>query len=188
MITNDNSYFSVPHAFTVYLESWSEKNLPDDDQLKAMHTTGLKLINEVKELEQQSISQIKQFNEAGAVLDYLQIHAKKIDLVLQYLLEQQPHKGKKFQGQGFGGSRFDIITSSPMKLNSLVKSTLYIREELISVFCISRVISNVEQGNHFITNLEYASILDTDIEQLVQASLHIQQKQIKSRKLAQKKG
>ncbi|MGI2260306.1 hypothetical protein [Shewanella sp. GXUN23E] len=184
MISPDNSYFNVPHEFTAYLEPWQGKHLPNDAQLREMQSVGLKLITEVKELENACLLQLRHLdNEAKAVVDFLKLQSRKVDLVLQYILEKEVQAGSKHAGLSFGGSGFTLSSPAALAPGSQYQTTLYIREELINILCIATVTACGEQDGKFISQMEYSAILESDIEQLVQASLRVQQKQLKARKL-----
>lgn len=185
MISSDNSYFNVPHDFSAYLEPWQEASLPSEDALKAMQSMGLKLISEVKELESACLLQLRHLdNDAKAVVDFLKLQSRKVDLVLHYVLEKETQSGQKLPGMSFGGSGFTLLTPAALKEGEQYKTTLYIQDELINVLCIATVVkTSTEEGAH-LSQFEYSAILDADIEQLVQASLRVQQKQLRARKQA----
>ncbi|MCL1037695.1 hypothetical protein L2750_11085 [Shewanella submarina] len=186
MISSDNSYFNVPHEFTAYLEPWQQESLPDETALKEMQSVGLKLITEVKELENACLLQLRNLdNEAKAVVDFLKLQSRKVDLVLQYVLEKETQHGQKHPGLSFGGSGFTISSATPLTVGQQFKTTLYIREELINILCIATVTATSSEDGIHRGQLEYSAILESDIEQLVQASLRVQQKQLRARKQAQ---
>lgn len=118
MFTESNAYFTVPHQFNVYLETWPESNaIPTEEDLRSMQSVGLKLLSEVKELEANCLLQLRQLdNEAKAVVDFLKLQSRKVDLVLQHVLEKEVQSGERYQGTQFGGSGISIVSPAPLPL------------------------------------------------------------------------
>ncbi|MCF1439365.1 MAG: hypothetical protein LPD71_11660, partial [Shewanella sp.] len=171
------------HEFTAYLTPWHGKAMPNDDQLRELQSVGLKLITEVKQLENACLLQLRHLdNDAKAVVDFLKLQSRKVDLVLQYILEKEVQQGSKHPGLSFGGSGFTLSSPAALSTGTQYKTSLYIRDELINILCIATVTGCSEQDGEFISQLEYSAILESDVEQLVQASLRVQQRQLKARK------
>ncbi len=199
MFTDSTPYFSVMHDFTVYLTLWPDDSpLPSESELKFMLPTSLLLISDVKTLEADCLMQLRHFDdEAKSIVDYLKLQSRKIDLVLQHVIEQEQHEGEQHHGLSFGGSGIKIIGNAELEVGNQYKITLHIKEELIALLCFVKVTSNqvadasddasnAAESARYITELEFTQILDSDVEQLVKASLSVQQKYLKYRKLAQK--
>lgn len=197
MLSDDNSYFSVSHRFNAYLSPWpQDKKLPTEQELIDMQSVGLKLISEVKSLEAGCLLQLRHLdNEAKTVVDYLKLQSRKIDLVLQHVLETETQDGISYHGSQFGGSGIRIFSQEPMELGQRFKLNLFIREELIAILSfveVTQVQAQVqgkeaedELEKRFDIDLSFVQILESDIEQLVKASLNVQQKQLKARKMQQ---
>lgn len=208
-----NSYFSVPHSFAAYLQPWAQgRALPTEDELKDMQSPGLQLLTEVKALESDCLLQLRHLdNDAKAVVDFLKLQSRKVDLVLQHVLEKQVHEGEHMQGEQFGGSGIGIISPSPLVVGQVFQTHVYIRSELVAVLCFCTVVSSkamspetdehtlsadneqasasaqalqqeATQTSTWFCELEFSQILDSDVEQLVKASLNVQQKILKQRK------
>ncbi|MGX9462039.1 hypothetical protein ACWXWU_12495 [Shewanella sp. A14] len=191
MIPDSNSYFSVPHHFNVYLTSWDQhRALPTDDELRDMQSIGLKLLTEVKSLEANCLLQLRNLdNEAKAVVDFLKLQSRKVDLVLQHVLEKEVQDGELFKGDQFGGSGVSIISSRPLAVNEHVKTHIYLHTELVALMCVCQIknCTPIPTDDDIETTLwrcelEFSQILEDDIEQLVKASLNVQQKMLKKRK------
>ena len=191
MIPDSNSYFSVPHHFNVYLTSWdANQALPTDDELRDMQSVGLKLLTEVKSLEANCLLQLRNLdNDAKAVVDFLKLQSRKVDLVLQHVLEKEVQDGELFKGDQFGGSGISIISSRPLVVNEHVKTHIYLHTELVALLCLCQIQSctpistdDAIETAYWRCELEFSQILEDDIEQLVKASLNVQQKMLKKRK------
>ncbi|MGL5728770.1 MAG: hypothetical protein ACRCYD_13095 [Plesiomonas sp.] len=192
MFTDSNPYFSVSHAFTAYLSPWPQNHpLPTDIALRSMQSVGIQLLSDVKELEASCLLQLRHLDhDAKAIVDFLKLQSRKVDLVLQHVLEQETQEGDKFSGCQFGGSGIRLLSPSPLPLGSPFKTTLFIHDELIAILCFVKVMANhldttaLSGAAQYYVDLEFSQILEGDVEQLVKASLNVQQKQLKLRKLA----
>ena len=189
MFTDPNPYFSVPHPFTVYLNDWpSDAALPSELELKAMQSIGLQLLSEVKSLEASCLVQLRHLdNDAKSVMEYLRLQSRKIDLVLQHVLESETQEGDKYSGIKFGGSGIEFLSSAPFETGKTFKTTLYIRDELVAILCMAQVsqcVPNPDNAHQYLVELSFSQIIDEDVEHLVKASLSVQQKLLKQRKLA----
>ncbi|WP_192022896.1 hypothetical protein [Shewanella sp. WPAGA9] len=184
MFTESNAYFTVPHQFNVYLETWPESNaIPTEEDLRSMQSVGLKLLSEVKELEANCLLQLRQLdNEAKAVVDFLKLQSRKVDLVLQHVLEKEVQSGELYQGTQFGGSGISIVSPDPLTIGEYFKSSIYISSELVAILCLCQVSQCQSTENGYLVTFEFSQILDSDVEQLVKASLNVQQKMLKMRK------
>ncbi|MBW8183682.1 hypothetical protein [Shewanella nanhaiensis] len=195
MITDSSPYFSVKHDFKVYLTAWPDNApIPTEGELTLMLPLGLQLISDVKSLEADCLLQLRHLDdEAKTVVEYLKLQSKKVDLVLQHVLEREAHDGELHQGKFFGGSGIRITGTTQFDVGKQFKLTLHIKEELVALLCFAQVTdtqvieaTDVEPQTRYLTELEFSVITDTDVEQLVKASLSVQQKQLKQRKLAKK--
>ena len=201
MFTDTNPYFSVPHPFTAYLSLWDENQpLPSEMALRSMQSLGIQLLSEVKALEASCLLQLRHLdNEAKVVVDFLKLQSRKVDLVLQHVLEKEVQEGDKFSGCQFGGSGIRLMISEALPLGRQYKVTLFIHEELVAILCFAKVtaclvsqegqfdgqhVQNPNAASPYLVDLEFSQILDADVEQLVKASLNVQQKQLKLRKQA----
>ncbi|PMG75944.1 hypothetical protein BCU84_14520 [Shewanella sp. 10N.286.51.B7] len=189
MFTESNAYFTVPHQFNVYLESWPEsKGIPTEADLRSMQSVGLKLLSEVKELEASCLLQLRGLdNDAKAVVDFLKLQSRKVDLVLHHVLEKEVQTGDKFLGSHFGGSGISLTSDTALNVDDYFKTSIYISSELVAILCLCQVtqcqrIENESQTGSYNISLEFSQILDADVEQLVKASLNVQQKMLKMRK------
>lgn len=191
MIPDSNSYFSVPHNFNAYLSPWdTSQGLPSEDELKDMQSVGLRLLTEVKNLEASCLLQLRHLdNDAKAVVDFLKLQSRKVDLVLQHVLEKEVQEGQQVSGNQFGGSGISITSSFALNVGDYHKTHLYLHTELVALLCICQVKQctpiNQDEPNQvpqWHCELEFSQILEDDIEQLVKASLAVQQKMLKKRK------
>ncbi|RLV59710.1 hypothetical protein D5018_10640 [Parashewanella curva] len=186
MLDDSNSYFMVPHSFKAYLEEWpAGQNIPSEHELEGLQSIGLKLLSEVKGIESSCLLQLRKLEgDSKAVIDYLKLQSKKIDLILQYVLESEHQDGRQVAGYKFGGDGIEVISNAAAEVNSLFKTTLFIRNELIAILAITEVKDcqqHPEYSDRYLLKLEFSQILEADVELLIQASLSVQQKLLKAR-------
>ncbi|MGL5358934.1 MAG: hypothetical protein ACRDBI_04325 [Shewanella sp.] len=184
MFTDSNPYFSVAHPFTAYLSPWPQNHaLPNETALRSMQSVGIQLLSDVKELEASCLLQLRHLDhDAKVIVDFLKLQSRKVDLVLQHVLEQETQEGDKFSGCQFGGSGLRLLSPAPLPLGSHFKTTLFIHDELIALLCFVKVTANhldsaAANAEQYHVDLEFSQILESDVEQLVKASLNVQQKQ-----------
>ncbi|MGB0894624.1 MAG: hypothetical protein ACPGUD_09470 [Parashewanella sp.] len=190
MFDESNPYFSVPHKFKAYIELWpSEKPLPDAAQLQDLQSVGLQLLTEVKNIESNCLMQLRRLeNDTKSVVDYLKLQSKKIDLILQYVLESESQDGSKVQGVKFGGDGIEIISPTAVNIGEHYKTTVFIRDELIALLAFTKATDcqpHPQLDKQWLVTLNFCQILEADVELLVQASLSVQQKAL--RKLSQQR-
>ena len=194
MIPDSNSYFSVPHNFNAYLSPWdASEGLPSEDELKDMQSVGLRLLTEVKNLEASCLLQLRHLdNDAKAVVDFLKLQSRKVDLVLQHVLEKEVQEGQHVKGNQFGGSSISITSTFALNVGDYYKTHIYMHTEVVALLCICQVtqcspihqddLDDPDSTPQWHCELEFSQILEDDIEQLVKASLGVQQKMLKKRK------
>ncbi|RYV01985.1 hypothetical protein SOPP22_10420 [Shewanella sp. OPT22] len=184
MIDESSSYFSVPHKFKAYLKPWpTSTELPSLNELQNLQSVGLQLLSEVKAVESSSLIQLRALeNDAKTVVDYLKLQSKKIDLILQYVLEAEHQEGTSSLGTKFGGGGIEIITDIEPNIDQHFEVTIFIRDELVAVLAIATVTSVTQtEDEHWKAELSFSRILEADVEILVKASLGVQQKMLKAR-------
>ena len=183
MIDDSTEYFSVPHKFKAYLKPLAQgTELPSLSKLQNMQSIGLQLLSEVKAVESSSLSQLRALeSDTKAVVDYLKLQSKKIDLILQYVLESEHQDGIEVQGTKFGGGNIEVITDFEPEIGQHFEVTLFIRDELVALLAIGTVTSAEQADDEWKVELNFSRILETDVEVLVKASLSVQQKFLKAR-------
>ncbi len=183
MIDDSAAYFSVPHKFKAYLKPLPEgDDLPSLKQLQNRQSVGLRLLSEVKAVESRSLTQLRALeNDTKAVVDYLKLQSRKIDLILQYVLESEHQDGIEVQGTKFGGGSIEVITDFEPQINQHFTITLFIRDELVALSAVVTVTSAEQDNEYWRAELNFSRILDTDVEILVKASLSVQQKYLRAR-------
>ncbi|MCL1077572.1 hypothetical protein D5R81_06385 [Parashewanella spongiae] len=186
MTDDSNPYFSVPHSFKAFLTLWpKDQGLPTENELQGLQSIGLQLLSEVKNVESNCLMQLRQLeSDTKSVVDYLKLQSKKIDLILQYVLESEPQDGEPALGLKFGGGGIEVLTDFSAQIGQHYKSTVFIRDELIALLAITSVDDcqpHPNEANKWVLTLSFQQIIEADVELLVKASLSVQQKMLKKR-------
>ncbi len=194
MLSDSTAYFSIIHPFDAYLSPWdSAKPLPTAEQLSMLLPTSLQLISDVKALESDCLLQLRHLDDdAKTVVEFLKLQSRKIDMVLQHIMAKEQYEGTRYQGSHFGGSGFAIASPIALEVGQIFQVTLHIKEELIAILCIATVQSckqkalessttQLVEAAPYVCELSFSVIQENDVEQLVKASLSLQQKQLKLR-------
>ncbi|MCL1048367.1 hypothetical protein L2755_01810 [Shewanella abyssi] len=193
MLNDSSAYFSINHPFDVYLQAWDNgQSLPSVAQLSFMLPPSLQLISDIKVLESDCLLQLRHLDDdAKTVVEFLKLQSRKIDMVLQHIIAKEEYEGHHYIGSHFGGSSIRLTANEAITVGSQFKVNVNIKEELVALLCFATVqscslISNEidDTPQAFSIELAFSVIQDADVEQLVKASLSLQQKQLKLRKLA----
>lgn len=185
MDRDNNAYFSVSHHFKCYLKAWpQQQELPSEEQLKQMQSMPMNLISETKTQEARCLLQLRNLGDEGqAIIEFLKLQSRKVDLVLHHVMEQEQQDNNCYLGIKFGGSGVIIESEQPLEMDQCFKTSLYIRDQLVAIMAMAMVTDCHQKPDSplFIVELSFCVILDADIEQLVKASLGVQQKQLRLR-------
>ncbi|GAA4890447.1 hypothetical protein [Ferrimonas pelagia] len=180
---SDDAFFSVASPFQVLLDPIESELLwLDDDALPQQMPPAFRLMAQVSELEQHCLPLLKGLEQhAGALADYLRLQSQKIDLVLQQQLAQDPNARWQAQGVRFGGSGVTVRLSEPLLAGQAVALRLFLPQDQVAAYAHGEVISCIDQELGLLAEIRFCAILDRDQEQLVRASLQVQQRQLRQR-------
>lgn len=172
-------YFSVDHAISLNVKPL-ESNPPDMAQLLANIPPPFLLSSDVNSL---STAALRSLNRLGELADelalYLNAQAKKIDLLLHYVLRQQDDSSNRFISTQFGGSGCAYMSAFPLEIMQTVELKLFLDNNDGAVFCYGQVISCEKQDERWLIKVVFCTIRDEDRELLVRASLHQQSRLLK---------
>ncbi|GLP94886.1 hypothetical protein [Paraferrimonas sedimenticola] len=185
MSRTDDGFFSVSHNYPVFLQPHqgeaSQQGLVD-----AMPES-FRMLSEIAASEQQSLGLIKQLPQGDVISQYLQLQAKKVDILLQFVMAQQPQQGSECQGLQFGGSHLLINSPTQLQTDQVYQARLYIKAAQLAVFCLvePRIVEPgaIESASEQY-QLDILAIGEAEQEMLVRASLLEQQKLLKLRQQA----
>ncbi|GLX77494.1 hypothetical protein tinsulaeT_08340 [Thalassotalea insulae] len=172
-------FFTIEHSFSINVKTLDNKQVSDFSQFLEQMPTPFKMVGEMSTIDQAALKPLQALTGvAGQLVDYLKHQAQKIDLLMNYILQQQNEDNARFQGVSFGGAGIAFISDKPWQLNQLVELKLFLPEENAAIYCFAEVIDISPQEQQFHHKLLFHFIRDEDRELLVRASLHKQTKQL----------
>lgn len=174
-------YFQLTHAIPVNIQSGGDwQSLPSFEQFENDIPTPYKIASEMKGLEQTMLRPLRQLGDVIEPLaDYLKAQSRKIDLMMNYILQAQDEHDVKLDTSSFGGGGFKLKTERVFGLNDWVKCKLFFNDDAAAVFCyakVAKIESNEESEQEY--TFVFHRIRDEDREIVVRASLHLQSKQL----------
>lgn len=184
-------FFSITHPFKVSvnaLDTSSNDQIPDDQTFESMMPQSFRLAAQMSTLETNALRPLKGLGEhASDLSDFINIQAKKIDLMMSYILTLDEGNRARLDGTSFGGSHLTFLSEEAFKEDQLVTVKVFIDEGNCAIFAIARIIAcETNTNGHFNANAMFVKINEEAQEQLVRTSLHVQTMQLKERSEARR--
>ena len=174
-------YFSVEHSININVRPVVGP-LPDEAALLSAIPAPFLLASDVNSLNSSALRSLNRLGElAEELANYLQQQAKKIDLLLHYVLRQQDDASNRFNTLSFGGSGCSYLAHAALDVLQVVEIKLFLDNNDGAVFCYGQVLSCQPHEQGFLLELAFVRIREEDRELLVRASLHQQSKLLKQR-------
>ncbi|SDI84763.1 hypothetical protein SAMN04488540_103262 [Ferrimonas sediminum] len=188
MTNEQQSFFSVPCDFLLLADPLQpSQRLMDKDALLAMMPKAFRLMAQVNDVEQRCLPLMNSLAQHAAELaEYLSLQNKKIDLVLQMQLAQSSDARYRCDGVRFGGSGLVVRHASAIEIGSIVETRVLLLEQSVAIYAIAEVTDCQVDDDQFLWTLDFTSIMDADQEQLVHASLQVEQRQLRARAQARR--
>lgn len=182
-----NEFFLIKHKLNVNVRPIEKNQVPELSMLDENMPYAFKIAGELASIEAQALRPLRNLSSHAAELSqFLNAQARKIDLMMSYILHQQDDESFRFVSLRFGGGGIEVISDQPMNLGVCVELRIFLTEEASAVFCYAEVIScEVEESTDneptYKVAFIYSRIRETDQELLVRASLHLQAQQLRKR-------
>lgn len=175
-------YFKVEHSIVINVVP-KVGSLPAETDFMTAIPEPFLMAGNVGQLNLNALRSLQRLGElAEELANYLQLQAKKLDLLLHYVLQQQDDSQYRFRTLSYGGAGLSFISSSPLNALDVVEVKLFLAENAGAIFCYGQVLSCelVEQNaEEFKISIVFKRIRDEDRELLVRASLQQQARQLK---------
>ena len=173
-------YFQLTHAIPVNIQQGGDINsLPSFEEFEEDIPVPYKVASEMKGLEQTMLRPLRQLADVAEPLaDYLKAQSRKIDLMMNYILQSQDEDDLKLNTLSFGGGGFILKTEQEFEIDSWVKCKLFFKDDAADVFCYAKVCQQQPSENGYSYTFLFQHIRDEDREVVVRASLHLQSKQL----------
>ncbi len=178
-----DEFFLMAHPIRVNIKPLpAHMPLPTEEELEGVMPYAFRLASELATIEAQALRPLRNLGEhASDLVDYLNHQARKIDLMMSYILQQQDEVSERLQAIKFGGAGMIACDQKPWSLGELAELKLFIQEEAAAIFCYGEVIACQPHGDDYHVSFLFTRIREQDQELLVRASLHLQAQQLKRR-------
>lgn len=108
------------------------------------------------------------------LVTYLTFQAKKIDLMMSYILQQQDEPANRATAIKFGGGGCIIEHEEAVSIGASKAIKLFLESESAAIYAYGEVIESTATNGAFQTSYVFTHIREQDQELLVRASLHLQ--------------
>ncbi len=174
-----NDYFIVEQQINLNVKPF-ENNLPDETTFEALIPAPFKMVSELAALDQSALKSLNRIGEfADELASYLRAQARKIDMMMGYLLVQQDDQQHRQRSHSFGGSALCFFHSKPYAAGTLLEVKMFLDHGEGAVFCLVTVLDSLQQDDQYLIRTTYRRLRDVDRELIVRASLHEQSRQLK---------
>lgn len=178
-----SSFFLIKHPVSVNLlpASDAEANYSQHEFEQQM-PYAFKISAEMSEIESQALKPLRGLGDKlKELVDYLQLQAQKIDLMMSYILLTQDQAEYRFEATKFGGGGLIVAHEQAVAIGSARIIKIFLESEAAAVYCFGQAIKCEQVNDHFEVSYVYTHIREADQELLVRASLHLQTAQLRKR-------
>ncbi len=185
-----DEYFSIAHGINVNVRPLEDgENVPVDDELEDAMPYAFRIASEMAALEAQALRPLRNLSEhAETLAEYLNHQARKIDLMMSFVLHQQDEPDYRFKSVKFGGGGVIVAMPTALEVGQHAELKLFLDAEAAAIFCYAEAISCEQTEDGYHTTFIFTTIREQDQELLVRASLHIQTLQLRKRAQEKKSG
>lgn len=134
-----------------------------------------RIAGEMAEIQSQTLKPLRGLGDKMEdLVAYLQFQAKKIDLMMSYILQQQDEVEYRANAVKFGGGGCIIAHNDDVQLGETKAIKLFLETESAAIYAYGEAIESVKQGDQYHVSYVFTHIRAQDQELLVRASLHLQ--------------
>jgi hypothetical protein len=188
-----HDFFTVEQAVLANVKPLSCP-LPTEADFLTMIPEPFRMASEQASLDRSALRALSQLGDMAEDLAvYLRAQAKKLDMLMRYLLIQQDDPMFRRNTHSFGGSAFNFYSEQPYPSGQTLEVKLFLNGTDGAVYFLITVLDSVPQNavqneitpdnqsiSYFI-QCAVSRIRDEDREVLVRASLHEQSRQLKAK-------
>jgi hypothetical protein len=176
------SFFLINHPTKVNISVVdAEQATQSMEEFESNMPYAFKISSELSEIESQSLKPLRSMGEKlEGLVNYLQLQARKIDLMMSYILIQQDDQNKRAEAVKFGGGGIVVSQTSAMEIGTLAEVKIFLEKEAAAIYCLAEVIEVEIADDLYHVSYVYTHIRDQDQELLVRASLHLQTSQLRN--------
>lgn len=189
-----HDYFAIEQAVVANIKPLTQ-SLPGEDEFLQMIPEPFLMASEQAVLDRSALKSLAKLGDLAEELAlYLRAQAKKLDMMMRYLLIQQDDPTYRQHTYSFGGSALNFISDQPMAAGQTLEVKLFLNGSDGAVYFLATVLesephaasqdadpngSTASESTGFMVKAVVSRIRDEDRETLVRASLHEQSRQLK---------
>lgn len=180
-----NAFYLIAHPLKVNIQSATQMQAEQSmDEFEQNMPYAFRISSEMSEIEAKALRPFRSMGEKfDELVDYLQLQAKKMDLMMSYILLQQDEEAYRNTAIKFGGGGIVIGSDKSVTLGEHVILKLFLETESAAIYCMAQVVACEQSANNtepsFEVSYAYTHIREQDQELLVRASLHLQTAQLR---------
>ncbi|MCT6699702.1 PilZ domain-containing protein [Rheinheimera sp. 4Y26] len=196
-----HDYFSIEQSVLANIRPLSQ-SLPDEQEFLQMIPEPFLMASEQAVLDRSALKALSKLGElAEELAAYLKTQAKKLDMMMRYVLMQQDDANYRQHTHSFGGSALNFISTAPLPEGQTLEVKLFLTGADGAVYFLATVLENevyqsaepdievsaiaaqhqpsATQSPAYLVRAAVSRIRDEDREVLVRATLHEQSRQLK---------
>lgn len=176
------SFFLIKHPTKVNVIVVDKKQATQTMQeFESNMPYAFKIASELSEIESQALKPLRSMGEKlDELVNYLQLQARKIDLMMSYILIQQDDENSRAEAVKFGGGGIIVSHSSTIDIGTAAEVKIFLEQEAAAIYCLAEVINVEAVDDLYHVSYVYTHIREQDQELLVRASLHLQTHQLRN--------
>ncbi|WP_306523240.1 PilZ domain-containing protein [Rheinheimera sp.] len=190
-----HDYFSIEQSVVANIKPLPQV-LPDEDSFLTMIPEPFLMASEQAVLDRSALKSLAKLGDLAEELAvYLRAQAKKLDMMMRYLLIQQDDPTYRQHTHSFGGSALNFISNTDLTAGQTLEVKLFLNGSDGAVYFLATVLEStlipadlntytgsdtaLVNNSQFMIKAVVSRIRDEDRETLVRASLHEQSRQLK---------
>lgn len=193
-----HDYFSVEQSVLANIRPLPQ-SLPGEQEFLLMIPEPFLMASEQAVLDRSALKALSKLGElAEELAAYLRTQAKKLDMMMRYVLMQQDDANYRQHTHSFGGSALNFLTTAPLPEGQTLEIKLFLNGADGAVYFLATVLENdvyqsaatdiaaqplAAGAPTYLVRAAVSRIRDEDREVLVRASLHEQSRQLKRKAL-----
>lgn len=176
------SFFLIKHPTKVNVNTVDGKQATQSMQeFESNMPYAFKIASELSEIESQALKPLRSMGDKlEELVNYLQLQARKIDLMMSYILIQQDDEKSRAEAVKFGGGGVIVSHSSAIDIGTSAEVKIFLEQEAAAIYCLAEVINVEAVDDLYHVSYVYTHIREQDQELLVRASLHLQTHQLRN--------
>lgn len=176
-----NAFYLIAHPLKVNIQPATEAQAQQSlAEFEESMPYAFRISSEMSQIEAKALRPFRSMGEKfDELVDYLQLQAKKMDLMMSYILLQQDEEAYRNMAIKFGGGGVILPSNANVVLGEYVILKLFLESESAAIYCMAQAVACEASEQGFEVSYAYTHIREQDQELLVRASLHLQTAQLR---------